>query len=284
MRLALLTLAITLLATILAPHIAPFDPMRTTAGTAMQAPSTTHLLGTDLLGRDVFSRVLYGGRRTLSVAAAATVIAVLPGLVVGSIAGASRKSIDQVIMVITNSLLAIPPLVIALVILTIAGQGAGQLAVATGLAQIAMFAQVTRAATNNIQHEGYIEAARAIGGGWLHIMRHHTLPNICPTLHSYAGVVFAYSIINSAALSFLGLGGDPGIPDWGTIMADGRMAFQMTPWVAIVPGLLIMSIVMAINTLVDTTIMCSPIGQMPPRKKNLQRLIQGIRYGKNTRT
>ena len=251
MRLSLLALTGIILFTMAAPLIAPFDPMSTTAGTAMQAPNGRNWLGTDLLGRDVFSRVLFGGQRTLWVAALATGIAVVPGLIIGLVAGSLGAIIDRIIMIVINSLLAIPPFVSALVILTLLGQGTGQLALATGGAQIAVFAQVTRSATVSVRSEEYIEAARALGGSRLHSIRFHILPNIRPTIYGYAGVVFAYSILNSAALSFLGLGGDPGVPDWGAILADGRMAFQIAPWVAIAPGLLIMVTVMAVNTLAD---------------------------------
>lgn len=285
MRLPLLTLSLVILVTLAAPQLAPFDPMSTSAGEAMQSPNTRNLLGTDLLGRDVLSRVLYGGQRTLSIAALATIIAVAPGLIVGLTAGTLGSYIDQGIMVFVNSLLAIPSLVFALVILTLLGQGTGQLAVATGVAQIASFAQVTRSATTAVRSATYVRAATALGATRMHSSVYHILPSIQPTLGSYAGVIFAYSIINSAALSFLGLGGDPGVPDWGTILADGRLAFRIAPWVAIAPGLMIMITVFAVNTLADRLAERHRLtdtfrGLLP--EKHIGQLIRAIRNGRNS--
>ena len=251
MRFALFTLILVLGMSLAAPIIAPYDPMRTTAGPALHPPNSEHLLGTDLLGRDVLSRVLYGGRRTLSIAGLATLTAVMMGLPPGLSAGMLGRRVDQIIMVVNNSMLAIPPLVIALVVLTLWGQGMIQLALATGIAQIPAFVQVTRSATIIVRSANYIEGAQAIGATRLYIAVNHISPNIRPTLLSYTGVTFAYTIINSAALSFLGLGGDPGVPDWGVIVAEGRQAFQAAPWIAIAPGLMIVITVMAVNTIAD---------------------------------
>ena len=251
MRLAVLILVVILLLTLAAPLIAPFDPMSTTAGPALQSPNSENLLGTDLLGRDVLSRVLYGGRRTLVVAAEATLIAVLPGLLIGVTAGTAGRRVNRFITVFINSWLAIPALIMALVVLTLLGSGVEQLAIAVGIAYIAVFAQVIRSATLSVRSAGYIEAAQALGATGRHIVIRHITPNVRPTLYSYTGVIFSYSILNSAALSFLGLGGDPSIPDWGTILADGRLTFQVTPWVAVAPGLLIVMTVMAVNRLAD---------------------------------
>jgi peptide/nickel transport system permease protein len=250
-RLPLITLVVVVLAVLAAPLIAPHDPMRINSDSVAQPPDTGHPLGTDGLGRDVLSRVLYGGQRTLLVASLATLVAALPGLLIGLSVGAASAQIDRIGTIVINSLLAIPALVLALVILTVAGQGAWQLALATGFAQIAAYAQVTRAATRSVRAAGFVEGAAAIGATWSRIVFGHILPNASPTLLSYTGVVFSYSIINSAALSFLGLGGQPGIPDWGVILAEGRDVFRTAPWVAIVPGLAITVVVMSVNTLVD---------------------------------
>jgi peptide/nickel transport system permease protein len=287
MRLSLLSLSLVILVSLAAPILAPFDPMSTTAGEAMQSPGSQNLLGTDLLGRDVLSRVLYGGQRTLQIAALATVIAIVPGLAAGLIAGTLGSHVDRGIMVIVNSLLAIPPLVIALVTLTLLGQGSGQLAIAAGIAQIAAFAQVTRSATKAARSAEYVQASHALGATRWHIMIHHVLLNIRPALYSYAGVVFAYSILNSAALSFLGLGGDPGVPDWGTILADGRLAFQIAPWVAIAPGVMILITVMSMNSLADHLSerdWANEVRQSLSAEKHIDKLIRIIRNGRNSRT
>ena len=251
MRLPLSLLAIIVMLTLTAPLIAPFDPMSTGAGPSMQSPNSEHLFGTDWLGRDVFSRMLYGGRRTLFVSSLATMISVVSGGIIGLSAGTLGSKADSIITVFINSLLAIPPLVIALITLTLLGQGTVQLALATGIAQIAIFAQMTRSAALAVSSAEFIESARAIGASRLHIIVYYILPNIKPTLLGYGGVIFAYSIINSAALSFLGLGGDTGEPDWGVILAESRMIFRTAPWVAVVSGLIIVITVISVNTIAD---------------------------------
>jgi peptide/nickel transport system permease protein len=287
MRLSLLSLSLVILVSLAAPVLAPFDPMSTTAGEAMQSPDSQNLLGTDLLGRDVLSRVLFGGQRTLQIAALATVIAIVPGLVAGLIAGVIGSYVDRGIMVVVDSLLAIPPLVTALVTLTLLGQGPGQLAIATGIAQIAVFAQVTRSATKAVRSAEYVQASFALGATRLHVVIHHVVLSIRPTLNSYAGVVFAYSILNSAALSFLGLGGDPGVPDWGTILAEGRLAFQIAPWVAIVPGVMIMITVMSVNSLADHLSELDWLGGMwhsQSPENRIDRFIRIFHHGRDSRT
>jgi peptide/nickel transport system permease protein len=250
MRLPLLTLALIVAITIAAPLFAPFDPMQPFADRVMKPPDAVHWLGTDGLGRDVLSRVLYGGRRTLLIAAGATTTAILPGLLLGIVTLLGRR-LDQGVGVLINSLLAIPALVLALVVITLLGQGAWQIALATGCSHIAAYGQIARTAARSASLAEYVNSARAIGATRLWIIRRHILPTAAPTLLAYVGVIFSYSIINSAALSFLGLGGEPGIPDWGTILAEGRTTFRSAPWVGIVPGIAITVTVAAVNALAD---------------------------------
>jgi peptide/nickel transport system permease protein len=237
--------------TIFAPVIAPADPMQTEAAIQLQPPGREHWLGTDLLGRDVLSRVLYGGQRTLFVAALATILAIIPGSLVGLIAGMIGGKLDSTIMMVLNAMLAFPGLMLALVVLTVMGGGVLSLAVATGFAQIAPFARITRSAVIAIKGMGYVEAAEAAGANRLYIARSHILPNVQAILLAYTGVVFSYSILNGAALSFLGLGGEPGVPDWGVILAEGRTAFRAAPWIGLAPGLAITLTVWAVNRLSD---------------------------------
>jgi len=251
MRLPLGILLNIVILVFLAPLIAPTDPMRTDPASQLQPPGEGHPLGTDLLGRDVLSRVLYGGQRTLVVAALATIIAVIPGIVLGLLAGTSGGRLDDVIGLLLNALLAFPSLILALVVLTLLKAGILPLALATGIAQVASYARVTRSAVIAVRGMGYVEAARAAGASDWHLTINHILPNIQTPLLAYMGVVFSYSILNSAALSFLGLGGEPGVPDWGVILAEGRTAFRAAPWIGIAPGLAITATVWAVNRLAD---------------------------------
>lgn len=230
-----------------APLIAPYDPLRTEPAQQLQAPSADHWLGTDLLGRDVLSRALYGGQHTLLITALATLIALLPGVALGLLALLAERPVA----VLINALLAFPGLLLALLILTLLGQGALPLALATGLTQIAPCARVTRSAALSVRSLGYVEAARALGAGRWRLLRAHILPNILVTVLAYAAVIFAYAILNSAALSFLGLGGEPGTPDWGVLLYEGRQAFRTAPWIAAAPGLGITLTVILVNRAAD---------------------------------
>ncbi len=236
---------------LLSPLLTDYDPLKTNTDQLNQPPSGEHLLGTDLLGRDVLSRLLYGGQRSLWVTALAALVAVLPGLCLGLLAGWFGGWVDRGIMTAVHTLLAFPALILALICLTLLGRGTVPLALATGLAQMAGYVSVVRTTVIGARTQMYVEVAQSVGAadGW--ILMHHILPNVQGTVLAFAGVVFSYSLLNSAALSFLGLGGEPGIPDWGVMLAESRMAFRAAPWVSIAPGLAIMLTVMAVNRLAD---------------------------------
>lgn len=229
-----------------APLLAPADPLATDAARQLLPPDAVNLFGTDFLGRDVFSRFLYGGQRTLLIAVGATLVALVPGAALGVILGSSPRWIDRIGEVLLNTVLAFPGLVLALLILTLLGQGTAPLILATGLAQIAPCARVARAAALSVRTSGYVEAAHAAGAGAARIAIRHLLPNMLPTLLAYAGVMFSFSILNSAALSFLGFS-EPGVPDWGVMLAEGRQAFRVAPWIGAAPGIGIALVVWLTN-------------------------------------
>ncbi len=260
MKHSLLTLGLIVSVLLAVPILFPADPMQTDPQNAMQPPTASHPLGTDMLGRDVFSRVLYGGQRTLLITITATIITIGGGAVLGLAAGLSdNRWLDTAATILTNALLALPGLLLALVILTLLGAGALPLALATGLAQVGTYARVTRAAVITIRSMQYVEAAAALGAAPRRILFQHIWPNIQPVLLAYAGVVFSYNLLNGAALSFLGLGGEPGTPDWGVMLAEGRAALRAAPWVGLAPGLAITLTVMAVNRLAREW------GQLPRR-------------------
>lgn len=238
-----------LLLIMLVPSVAPFDPMKTNSAAPSQPPGTVHLMGTDMLGRDVFSRLLHGGRRTILMAAAATLIAVIPGGIIGLGAGYYGGWFEKLVLIFNNAMLAFPGLMLAFVVVTLAGQTSEAVALAVGLAQIAPFIQVARSITLSIKAEAYIESAKALGASERRILRDYIFPNCLPTLTAYTVVIFSYSILNSAALSFLGLAGQPGVPDWGVMLAEGRAVFRDAPWVSFMPGLAITLVVATLNAL-----------------------------------
>ena len=251
MRLSLVILAVTIGLTLAAPLLTPFDPMQTDTPAQLQPPDSEHLLGTDLLGRDVFSRLLYGGQRTLLFAFLGSLIAVIPGVSLGLLSGWLGGWCDRVLSALLNALLAVPSLVLALVILTLLGRGNIALALAIGVSQVASCAFVTRAAVRSVKTHDYVDAARSLGGSWWQVMLWHIFPNIRPVVLSYGSVVFSYSILNWAALNFLNLGIEPGVPDWGVMLSEGRAAFRAAPWISFAPGLAITLTVWAANSLAD---------------------------------
>lgn len=238
-----------LIMVLVGPLIAPYDPMRTEPVNQLQPPSWSHLLGTDFLGRDVLSRALHGGQRTLLIAGIATVIALVPGVLIGLASGFGARWLDGGLQVIVSAVLAFPGLMFALVVVTVVGAGAVPLA--TGAMQIAPCARVVRAAVMEVRSQPYIQAADALGASRMRIVFYHVLSNIQPILFAYAIVIFSFSVLNNAALSFLGLGGDPGIPDWGTMLFDGRTAFRAAPWIGLAPGIGITMTVLLLNRLAD---------------------------------
>ncbi|MFN8451511.1 MAG: ABC transporter permease subunit [Anaerolineae bacterium] len=191
----------------------------------------------------------YGGRHTLLIAALATLIAVVPGVALGLLGAVDGA--DRVVAVLINALLAFPGLLLALLVLTLLGQGAIPLALATGCTQIAPCARVTRSAVIQVRALGYVEAAgaRRYRISYSHVS--HPAEYRCDNCRLYGRVIFAYTILNSAALSFLGLGGEPGVPDWGVMLYEGRQAFRNAPWIAAAPGLGITLVVILVNRAAD---------------------------------
>jgi peptide/nickel transport system permease protein len=231
------------------PLLAPSDPLRTEAARQLLPPDATALFGTDLLGRDVFSRFLYGGQRTLLIALGATLVALIPGGLLGLAFGSSPRWLDRTGGVILNAVLAFPGLALALIVLTLVGSGMLPLILATGLAQVAPCILIARAAVVSVRTAGYVEASHAAGAGAAQVAMWHLLPNILPTLLAYSGVIFSFSILNSAALSFLGFS-EPGIPDWGVMLAEGRQAFRVAPWIGAAPGIGIALLVWLTNRVI----------------------------------
>lgn len=245
-------LAVIVMGSLFAPLIAPYDPLDG-SHEPLQPPSHAHFLGTDLIGRDVFSRVLHGGALTLLTAALSLLLSVLPGLALGAAVGAAGNAVDQGVSALLDALLAIPGLLTALTVIALVGNGPIQVALAVGIAGFPAYARVARAATRVIRVQPYIEAARSIGARPGYILRRHVLPNIARPLIGFATVTLGWAILNAATLNFLGFGGDPAVPEWGAMLADGRGAFRAAPWVAFGPGVAILVTLCTINLLADAT-------------------------------
>jgi peptide/nickel transport system permease protein len=237
------------LLSVLAPWLATHNPREANTAAQFQSPSARYLFGTDLLGRDVFSRVLYGGRRTLGVALLTLGVTLLPGIVIGLAAGYAGRWIDGSLMTLMDALLAFPSLLLALSLVALLGNGMVQIALAVGIAGIPGYTRVTRAAVLEARVKPFVEGARAIGVRPQGILWRYILPTITPPLLAFAGVTLSWALLNSAALMFLGYGGDISAPDWGVMLADGRQVFRIAPWVAIAPGVALSLTVFGINLL-----------------------------------
>jgi ABC-type dipeptide/oligopeptide/nickel transport system permease subunit len=251
MRWQIVTILFFVFIALLAPFLTRQDPMHANENAQLQPPNTEHLLGTDLLGRDVMTRLLYGGRRTMLTAAIATILAAIIGAALGIGSAIANAIGDQIISAGINIFLAFPTILIALIILTIWNVGPLQVAIAAGFSQIGAFARVSRTTAHQVRSQLFVESGYAIGATRWHIVRFYILPNAQATLFAYTAVTFCYCLLNSATLNFLGLGGEPGVADWGVMLAEGRAAFLQAPWISFAPGLAITLLVSAIISLVN---------------------------------
>ena len=213
-------------------------PQTTDLTQQLLAPNANHWLGTDFLGRDVLSRLIHGTQRTVAIALLGTSLAVVVGatLAMADIWGGWWSRLLDVLLDVA---LALPSLLFALVLVTLLGQGGWQVAVASGMGQFAMFAVFVRGLVRTTLISDYVLASKSMGASRAHLMRFHVWRTIWGQAVNYAGVTFVYVLMNSSTLGFLGLGGDPSAPEWGAMLADGRLSFRLAPWVALAPALAI---------------------------------------------
>lgn len=245
-----LLLAMTLMA-IAAPLIAPFDPLEIDPVAILSPPKYPHLLGTDTLGRDLFSRVIYGGRISLMLGLISVSISLVLGVLLGVIAGYVGGKMDEAIMRGIDVLLAFPGLLLALLAVFALGVGLRNAMIAVGISGIPLFARVTRGEVLAAKENLYVEAARAIGAPEEIILRRHLLPNIIAPNIVLATLRVGTAIIFGASLSFLGLGAQAPTPEWGLMLSQGRGFLAVAWWLSFAPGLAIFLVVMASNLFGD---------------------------------
>jgi ABC-type dipeptide/oligopeptide/nickel transport system permease subunit len=236
---------------LLAPAVAPYDWNATDAGPRLAPPSSKHFFGTDLHGRDIFSRILYGGRLSLSVGLATVLFSALFGSIFGVIIGYLGGRADAIGSRAIDVLLGFPPIVKAILIVAILGVGLTNVVIAAGIAGIPRFARVVRGAVLAVKEQPYFEAARALGARNRSIMWKHLVPNILPTIIVLASLDLGGAIISTASLSFIGLGAQPPTPEWGAMLNQGREYMRYAPWMMIFPGLMLFLAVMSVNLLGD---------------------------------
>jgi peptide/nickel transport system permease protein len=239
------------IATLLAPLLSPYDPLKTNQRDPLVPPGAAHPMGTDRFGRDILSRVLWGGRISLSVGVVAVGIAACSGVVLGLTAGYYGRKADAVIMRFTDLLLAFPGILLALAIVATLGSSLVNLMIAVGIAAIPEYVRVTRGTVLGLMEQEYVLAAKVVGCRDEAVLFKHILPNVAGPVIVLATLGTAGAIITGSALSFLGLGLRPPAPEWGNMLAEGREFLQYAWWVAFFPGLAIMIAVLAINLFGD---------------------------------
>jgi peptide/nickel transport system permease protein len=225
------------------------NPFKTTTAERLRPPSLTHWFGTDYLGRDLYTRAVYGAALSLK----ATVIAVGIGLVAGSllglVAGFAGGRVEDALMRVIDVLLAVPGLLLSLTIMTVLGFGTVNVAIAVGVSTIAVFARVMRAEVLRVKSNLYVEAAMACGVRWMPILFRHVLPNAAGPVLALAGLEFGSAILSVSSLSFLGFGAPPPAPEWGSLVAEGRDYLATAWWMTAMPGLVVVAVVLAVNRL-----------------------------------
>lgn len=237
---------------ILAPVIAPYGPYEQRVGGRLEPPSPAHWFGTDLLGRDMFTRVLYGAQISLQVGVVAVILAVVSGGIMGALAGGVGGVTDSVLMRTTDVLLAIPGILLAIGIVAWLDRGMLQLMIAIAITYTPIFARLLRGSLLSLREADYVTAARSVGASGPRILIRHMLPNSLTPLIVAATLVLATAIIDIAGLGFLGLGPpDPRTPEWGTMLVDARRFLQTGPWIVLFVGGAIVISAIGFNLLGD---------------------------------
>ena len=251
---AMIALAVVLgfvLVALLAPQLAPYNPTAIDYRAVRKAPSAAHLLGTDEVGRDVLSRLLWGARASLLAGVIPVTIAVTLSVPPGLLSGYVGGWVDGLIMRINDAMLSIPFLIVAIALAAFLGPGLGNAMIAIGIAALPVFIRLVRGTVLAIKTEEYVEAAQALGCSRPRVALRHILPNTLPPLFIQVSITVAAAIIAEASLSFLGLGQQPPAPSWGSMLNAAQRYLSQAPWMALYPGLMIFGIVMALNVLGD---------------------------------
>ena len=236
---------------LLAPFAAPFDPFEQNIIDRLQPPGGDYLFGTDTYGRDVLSRILWGGQVSLVVAFLSISAAVLVGGAVGMVSGYVGGRADLLIMQCVDVLLSFPSLILGLIVMALLGPSMGNLVFAIALTAVAPFARIARAPVLTLKEQPFVEAGRSLGFGHARILFRHILPNVLPEVLVMGSLWMATAVRTEASLSFIGLGVAPPTPTWGGMMRDGFESILDAPWLSIFPGLAILVLVLGLNMLGD---------------------------------
>ncbi len=235
---------------VFAPLLFTSDPIQMNPVERLKTPSLNHWFGTDMFGRDIYSRTVYGSRISLVVGLVAAVLSVILGLFIGLVAGYIRF-LDAILMRIMDGLMAIPGILLAIALVSLSGASLITVTIAITIPEIPRVVRLVRSIVLSVREEPYVEAAIAAGTRLPLILSRHVLPNTIPPLIVQATYVCGSAMLTEAILSFLGAGTPPEVPSWGNIMAEGRLYFQIAPWIIFFPGITLAVTVLAVNVLGD---------------------------------
>jgi peptide/nickel transport system permease protein len=236
---------------IIAPVLAPSNPIKLNVVDSLQAPSSRHWLGTDQFGRDILSRIIYGSRISVAMGVVAVAISVVGGSVLGLVSGYFRGVTDMLVSRLVDVMLGFPGILLALVVIAVLGTNLSSAMIAVGVSGMPIFIRVVRGSTLSAREYQYVEAARVVGCGHTRILFRHVMPNVAAPIIVLATLGIPSAIIAGAALSFLGLGIKPPTADWGEMLSNGRSFMSTAWWLSTFPGLALMIMVMAINLFGD---------------------------------
>ena len=246
-----LFLALLILGALAAPLVSPYDPLRQDLARMLTRPSPAHLLGTDDLGRDVLTRLLYGARLSLGAACLAVAIATVAGVPIGLVAGYLGGRIDDALMRVIDALQAFPALILAMAIAAALGPGLFNVMVAVGVVYTPRFARLVRGQVLALREEPFVESARAAGATHARVLARHVLPNVVAPIVVQVSIGVAFALLAETALSFLGVGIKPPEPSWGTDVGRGYRFMRLAPWLVFMPGTAILLTALAFNLVGD---------------------------------
>ncbi|WP_144794456.1 ABC transporter permease [Microbacterium paludicola] len=229
--------------------LTPYDPLEVSPGDTLSAPSLAHIFGTDYLGRDLYTRVVHGTALTLSTSGIAVLIGLAIGLTLGSLAGYLGGWVDSLLSRVVDVLLAIPGLLLAMVIVVSLGFGAVNAAIAVGLSSVAGFTRLVRSEVLTVKEHPFVEASAHLGGTRRYTLLRHILPNSYGSVLALVPLEFGGAILSISALSFLGFGAVPPQPEWGLLVSEGRQYLTSSPWMSLIPGLVIAATVLSVARL-----------------------------------
>ncbi len=247
----LITLAVLVFVSLLAPLVAPYDPVAIRLAEKLQPPSRAHLLGTDYFGRDVLSRVLHGGRISLAVGVLVVTVAMAIGVPLALVAGFLGGRVDNLLMRLMDAFLTFPPLLLAVAIVGSLGPDIRNVMLALGIVNVPVFARLVRASALAVREDVFVTAARALGASPLRLVFSHILPNVVAPIVVQMSVTFSGAIIAEASLSFLGLGAQPPLASWGRDLSEARRYLEDGVWLLAAPTAAIMIGVLSVNFIGD---------------------------------